>query len=1181
MNTFTYLKKSCPICDGARSDCRQSQTTNLIHCRDDAANPSNYRHTGQDSLGFNLWAIDDGRSNRDWQEQRQQQREKRQQAEQQRRAGLLSIAERDRQFRAIARHAGLPITQHREALQRRGLSPGQIEAANSAGLLWSWQNQARVSGVTAALPGVEKDGRLRNFNGFAIGVPDPTGAILGAQIKPDDGKYIWLSSGSVGGNSIHLPNGEAPIGCYRPFACELSRAEINLTEGFLKPLIAAQKFGIVAIGASGANFCGSPKSLKNYLESLSTELGTRLIVLNPDSNSIANPSVLKQYQQAIDLAQQWGYSVEVRWWGQFTKADGDIDEIDSTVFATAKLITPEQFYAKAGSAKPVDRYQQETERIQRDLNSLRIEPTIAASALRYMPSGLVNLPNQPGILLIDAPMGAGKTSTVLRELVQNHRQRYPEALRALFVPRNALGLQAGKILGLPHHTQHQGFSIPKETTLCVESVWKLPPDRLPQQPPLLVFDEISQTLKQILYGDTCRDQQPLILRKLREMLRWVADQGGWIALSEDGLTNLELDFIQEASGLQVAEYLKFTQTAKPSRDYTLFDSPSATWAEIEARLQRGENLFIASDSAKWLRDTEQLAIDLGVSPKDVWILDGDSSEQPWAKEAADDPDKWTQAYKPRLFGCSPSLLCGVSNDDRSGHFAAVALHLVHLEPRAAKQIVDRLRTDKPRFGYVKPSASSNDNLCSGSRPDLILRDLYRNHAHIAKLTEFAQYAIDKAPTDADGNPLDLVGTMAAIDAGKDDPSSEYGFYLKYLARYQAREHYAKQALRQNLIAIWQQQGHQVTLLEKTASKAQSEKRNKIRAELDAKEAQAFAASDSQALTVAQAKEILGQLGSTPDDRRAAHKRLLEDKLPGCDLNQIDFVLKAIIKDDGKFLKSAELLWLAKNPEYARQLDRWNWLGAHTRAAKRGEMVWLPRLSVRSAQAKLLHECPLQPFIEGEIKQWDNNTQAAIAVKEWCVLHRHQFRRYLRLQISEAQTPVQVLNKLLRHFGYEVKGVGWKGSRAERTRQYTVQNLEDVDREAILNALTERFLKRCQDKGEAAVIATRNHDIANTSCDHEPSKSSERLTPEPLSETRLQLDLSPVIESNSSASTWQPTIGQRVLVWRWNDWTAGIVTEWPGAKPRWLVRLDCSGMVVNVWQIEDMALLDEPAEAAAS
>jgi hypothetical protein len=37
MRGFTPLKRNCPICNGTRSDCRQSQETGIIHCR---ANPS-------------------------------------------------------------------------------------------------------------------------------------------------------------------------------------------------------------------------------------------------------------------------------------------------------------------------------------------------------------------------------------------------------------------------------------------------------------------------------------------------------------------------------------------------------------------------------------------------------------------------------------------------------------------------------------------------------------------------------------------------------------------------------------------------------------------------------------------------------------------------------------------------------------------------------------------------------------------------------------------------------------------------------------------------------------------------------------------------------------------------------------------------------------------------------------
>lgn len=859
---------------------------------------------------------------------------------------------------------------------------------------------------------------------------------------------------------------------------EHSKIPIVITEGAKKAL-ALQSQGYVAIALYGVN--GGYRVKDEHGQECDPYLIKDLFRFVVDEHRVANerritlafdqdvkPETRRKVERALSkfgrLLEKFKCKVPIAQWKP--EQGKGVDDLIVNCGAAA------WDEAYAGAVPSGERFEAETKKIQHELNNLRIAPTIEASG-RYIPSGLLQLPDRSGILIVDAPMGTGKTSTALKEVVQQHRSQYPKALRSLFVPRNLLGLQAGFTLGLPHHRNRSSFGSLQEVTLCVESIGILSPDSLPQDRPLLLFDEISQTLKQILEGSTCRNSQVFVLNRLRGILRWVAERGGWIVLSEDGVTNLELDFISEASGLEVADFFKFTRTGQKPRDYVMCNSAAETWVELEDRLRNGENVVLASDSARWLRDTERKALALGIAPEQIKIIDGDSSEEPWAKNFAANPDAWIIREKPRILGFSPSLNSGVSILDTTNHFSAVGLHLVHLEPRAAKQLPDRLRTDVPRFGYVKVRGTTEDDLFSGSRPEQIVSDIYRSTEEVNRLTQFAEYAVQQAPTDIDGRALDLIGVMDEIRNSKGDSSSEYGFWLKHWSRYKAREHHARLSLRSELIDIWEQQGHKVEFLpEDEDSKkrqqrisANKEQRKEIRKQLDREESETYAETDTSHLTLNAARGILNDLGSTKDDRRTARKRLLQDKLPGCNLDSAEFVLKSVVKDYGRFLRTTELLWACQNPEAAKQLDRWSWLGAHTQAAKQREIVWLPRLPVRSAQAALMSTCPLQPFIDGKVAGWDDSAPEAIKVHQWALMHRHRFRRYLRLTISEDHSPTQTVNKLLKKLGFEVKSVSRKGSRKDRQRQYSIKNLQDADRDAILKALTERFLQRAEEKGE--------------------------------------------------------------------------------------------------------------------
>jgi hypothetical protein len=348
MIKFVSLKTNCPICSGARRDCRQNRQTDLIHCRHDVIGaPPGFRFIGVDSIGFNMWAADDGRE-RDWSKwevQRQQrvaERERRLTADAERYAQSLDADERDRNIKRIHAQLGLS-TQHRRNLQDRGLTDAQIEAGKFFSIT-PWQE---VTAINPRLAGVDLYGRklLIGQSGFACPVYDVQGRLIGWQTRFDDAtdnKYKWVTSQSAkrpNGATSHLQNGEMPISCCRPVSTE--RNSIGLAEGFLKSYITAQRWGQVIIGAAGGNFAGSPQQLKAYLEALSSELGTETVDLYPDGGAVTNNAVIRHYERAIQMISEWGYSVRVAWWGQLTKEQPDIDELPS--FDSVAYLTPEEF----------------------------------------------------------------------------------------------------------------------------------------------------------------------------------------------------------------------------------------------------------------------------------------------------------------------------------------------------------------------------------------------------------------------------------------------------------------------------------------------------------------------------------------------------------------------------------------------------------------------------------------------------------------------------------------------------------------------------------------------------------------------------------------------------------------------------------------------------------------------
>jgi hypothetical protein len=343
MSAFTHLKRNCPVCDGARRDCRQNKQNGIVHCRADLnVIPSGWKAIGQDKWGFEMYApASEEQSSSGWQQRRRERKLQQQREKQKLRRGALPEAERDTAIRWIHRHFGIS-SKHRQNLRDRGLRDAHIDRVP----YFSFHADQEVPAFTPAnLPGVKKGRLAVRESGFACPILNVNGTIIGWQNRFDDatnGKYRWPS----GEKSIHLPSGELPIGVYRPDSGVSHRA-IGQAEGFLKADVIAQQWGLPVLGAASANFAASPEQWRDSLERLSAELCTRIIYWFADAGSVSNPNVTSQYVRSWEKLTEWGYEVQVVWYGQIQKSAGDADEVSNEVRESAQLISIDEYLAIA------------------------------------------------------------------------------------------------------------------------------------------------------------------------------------------------------------------------------------------------------------------------------------------------------------------------------------------------------------------------------------------------------------------------------------------------------------------------------------------------------------------------------------------------------------------------------------------------------------------------------------------------------------------------------------------------------------------------------------------------------------------------------------------------------------------------------------------------------------------
>lgn len=351
-NGFRSLKKSCPICNGTRRDCRQSLLTNLIHCRDMDATPPDYIHRGIDSNGFNMWAYKPDAENWNDEKRREyrEQRERQKQLERERHARSLSPTERDREIKKILSQLTLSDSDRILLKNRQYLTDDRIGHFRT---VEQWQKLTPA--VSPGLSGVNWDGsKLNNpVKGILVPIPDHNGLFVGLRLynpnskENDTGKYLWLSS-RARGVEPKLQNGELPLAIYWPK--ELQRSDqIGICEGLeIKPSIAADRLGIPFIGASGGNFAGSKESLLNAIKSIRAKLGNpdAVVTLYPDAGSLVNENVTNQYRKLSAIL-----PISVAYWGHgFDKKLGDIDEIGN--LESIEFFSPSQFFELAKKDLP-------------------------------------------------------------------------------------------------------------------------------------------------------------------------------------------------------------------------------------------------------------------------------------------------------------------------------------------------------------------------------------------------------------------------------------------------------------------------------------------------------------------------------------------------------------------------------------------------------------------------------------------------------------------------------------------------------------------------------------------------------------------------------------------------------------------------------------------------------------
>jgi hypothetical protein len=322
----TAKTRPCPVCDKTNGNCRITDNE-LVLCMTfadaySAANHPDYRYTKPTKDG--MWGIYAPRTDQDFDREKWlREVEARQVETAQRNQAALSVEVRDRDIKVILSQLSLSDGD-RTLLHRRGFTDGDIEKLGYRSVK-QWQP---LEGDLSYA--VNRRGNLNNpTDGVIIPIPyfEEYQAL---RLHNPQGRPKYRSF-----KGSHLKDGKFPIAVY---GHELARGTTWETEGLeFKPALTSLRYNVPVIGHNGSNFTSS----KNQVKEAHTRLNTQTVIIAPDGGVVGNPNLVNQYRKAIADRQSLGYNVLIAWWGQFTKADGDIDEVDP---ALIQFITPEEFF---------------------------------------------------------------------------------------------------------------------------------------------------------------------------------------------------------------------------------------------------------------------------------------------------------------------------------------------------------------------------------------------------------------------------------------------------------------------------------------------------------------------------------------------------------------------------------------------------------------------------------------------------------------------------------------------------------------------------------------------------------------------------------------------------------------------------------------------------------------------
>ena len=1029
MSGFTLFRRGeCPICNGNTKGCRQSDTTDLIFCRDTSANPSGYLYRGEDSWGFGLWQLssDADAFSQEAKEERQRRRQEFLVAEERRRqeqiARQLPAVERHKWYSKLLERLTL-ASDDQQKLLSRGFTQEQI-VIDGYKSLSSWQKVGKD--FPANLAGLLSNGALNVAqNGILCPIRNKDGLIVGCQVRlheSTDGRYRWLTSATKknpDGPTPHL-NGELPLGVFEPE--QFAGDSIWLTEGTaIKPSLTRYRLGVPVVGASSGRFNGSPEAAAAAVDYLTTKYQTKTLTFAVDAGDVLNSSgVPERWKQQFEFFTTRGYECRVAWWGQIQKSADDVDELVDT--SIIQQITVDEFWQIVQdnqNALPEEKKANEDSDWAWE-NWLKSRKFTPHRVIDQQDFSFGNLPDSGVIVAGKSGLGTKKTIKMIEVMKASSKGAF------LLGYRNNLLYQTGSRaqefgLSLYHLREDGGIEFISDDwtsiMLCLDSIFHV--DGYFKRKDLYI-DETVSVLLHAVNGGTLGDMQAKALKILTKAL----EECDRVFLLDGNLADIYVDFVAKlATNKRVIKIenkrkiaphtIKIIEGIDEEQEIKQRDRSPL----IQLMLQPDVIPWIYCDSKERANILYKILTDLG---RRGFVLSSETSGEDWAKKLLADPDKYIRETKPEFAITTPTGESGISATIR-GHFTHKLSFFVGVAgTNSQHQAMFRLRDDSVPHYVFCPERSNvrdraNPNSYSVKKFKEILDDRIIQSAVLAG--------------QASANPERVLEVIGAAIARQQDDWWEFSCKLGVIDNYEMNN------LRRCLIHALEEAGHNVEVLQwsidgniKQLEKATKEAVQRQHAR------EVYAAAEFSSIEEAREK---AKSSPKKETQRRIEKTFLLDRLSGIKESPVwteEFVYECHIKNK-EFINQQQRFYMVNNFDVSQKRHESSWFYQATSEdffsarVKRmsHDIIWaLRELNITQFIGREYHKN--SPEVVNFINTLRERKDVQLALRKY----------HLKPETSNGKERLEILGDVLNLIGFKNLSTGQKFVDNIRLRHYKAE-----------------------------------------------------------------------------------------------------------------------------------------------